>query len=62
MMMVLTLRMYCGDRLIPTTLITAVATNPEYRRRGYAVEMFREMLEVIRGAGYPLSVLYPFSF
>jgi len=56
------IRLVHGERLIPGTLITAVATHPEHRRCGHAATMFRELLEVIRESRHHISILYPFSF
>jgi predicted acetyltransferase len=42
--------------------LSAVATPPEYRRQGYIGRLLRATLEEIRGRGWPLSALYPFSF
>lgn len=42
--------------------LSAVATPPEFRRQGYIGRLLRATLEEIRGRGWPLSALYPFSF
>jgi predicted acetyltransferase len=47
---------------IPTALITAVASPPEYRRKGYIRELFVGMFEEQRAKGVALSALYPFYF
>lgn len=45
----------------PLGAVTAVATPPENRRRGYVRDLLTEMLEEFREAGMPFSVLWPFK-
>lgn len=47
---------------IRTALITAVASPPEHRRKGYVRELFLGMFEEERSKGVPLTALYPFYF
>jgi predicted acetyltransferase len=47
---------------IPTALITAVATPPENRRKGYIRELFLGMFNEQRANGVALTALYPFYF
>ncbi|HKP52540.1 MAG TPA: GNAT family N-acetyltransferase [Chloroflexia bacterium] len=47
---------------IPTALITAVASPPEHRRKGYIRELFVGMFDEQRAKGVALSALYPFYF
>ena len=47
---------------IPTALITAVASPPEHRRKGYIRELFLGMFEEQRANGIALTALYPFYF
>jgi predicted acetyltransferase len=47
---------------IPTALITAVATPPEHRRKGYVRELFLGMFNEQRANGVALTALYPFYF
>lgn len=55
--------LYFGtDRPITTALITAVASPPEYRRRGYIRQLFDGMFKEQRETGVALTALYPFYF
>lgn len=47
---------------IPTALITAVASPPEHRRKGYIRQLFVGMFEEQRAKGVALTALYPFHF
>lgn len=47
---------------IPTALISAVASPPEHRRKGYIRELFLGMFEEQRAKGVALTALYPFYF
>lgn len=47
---------------IPTALISAVASPPEHRRKGYIRQMFEGMFNEQRELGIPLTALYPFYF
>ncbi|MEA2575379.1 MAG: hypothetical protein QOH93_2677 [Chloroflexia bacterium] len=51
-----------GDEPVPTALISAVASPPEHRRKGYIRQMFEGMFNEQRAAGVPLTALYPFYF
>lgn len=53
---------FMGDNPIPTALITAVASPPEHRRKGYIRRMFEDMFREQRALGVPLTALYPFYF
>jgi predicted acetyltransferase len=53
---------YNTPEAIPTALITAVATPPEQRRKGYVRQMFDAMFEEQRSLGVALTALYPFYF
>ncbi|MFW6152924.1 MAG: GNAT family N-acetyltransferase [Halobacteriota archaeon] len=64
------LRSVCRHYWLTTTLrdtertvagLSAVATPPEYRRRGYVAEMLRASLEHYRERGVELSALWPFK-
>ena len=58
---VLPLEMFADGRAVPMGGISAVATHPAYRRRGYAGELMRAVLEDMRGRGVHLSLLAPFA-
>ncbi len=47
---------------LSTPGLSAVATPPEYRRQGYARELFVHTLEEYRERGDHLSILWPFKF
>ena len=51
-----------GDSPIPTALISAVASPPEHRRKGYIRQMFEGMFSEQRAQGVALTALYPFYF
>ncbi|HEX8221262.1 MAG TPA: GNAT family N-acetyltransferase [Chloroflexia bacterium] len=51
-----------GDNPIPTALISAVASPPEHRRKGYIRRMFEGMFHEQRELGVSLTALYPFYF
>lgn len=51
-----------GENAIPTALISAVASPPEHRRKGYIRQMFDGMYAEQRGLGVSLTALYPFYF
>jgi predicted acetyltransferase len=54
--------LWFGAAPVGTGGLSAVATPPEYRRQGYIGRLLRATLAEIRGRGWPLSALYPFSF
>lgn len=58
---VLPLEIFVDGESVPMGGIAAVATHPAYRRRGYAGELMRAMLEDMRGRGVHLSLLDPFN-
>ncbi|CAN5564531.1 GNAT family N-acetyltransferase [soil metagenome] len=58
---VLPLEMFVDGEPAPMGGIAAVATHPAYRRRGYAGELMRAVLEDMRGRGVHLSLLAPFA-
>jgi predicted acetyltransferase len=49
----------CGP--VPMGGIAAVATDPAYRRRGFAGELMRAVLRTMRERGIHLSMLHPFA-
>ncbi len=51
-----------GDNPIPTALISAVASPPEHRRKGYIRRMFEGMYHEQRELGVALTALHPFYF
>ncbi len=51
-----------GENPIPTALISAVASPPEHRRKGYIRRMFEGMFHEQRELGVALTALYPFYF
>jgi predicted acetyltransferase len=51
-----------NDNPIPTALISAVASPPEHRRKGYIRRMFEGMFHEQRDQGVALTALYPFYF
>ncbi|MDQ5825089.1 MAG: GNAT family N-acetyltransferase [Chloroflexota bacterium] len=51
-----------GNNPIPTALISAVASPPEHRRKGYIRRMFEGMFNEQRELGVALTALYPFYF
>ncbi|MFL5734669.1 MAG: enhanced intracellular survival protein Eis [Chloroflexia bacterium] len=55
--------LYMGTgRPITTALISAVASPPEQRRKGYIRELFEGMYAEQRAKGVALTALYPFYF
>ena len=58
---VLPLEMFVDGEPAPMGGISAVATHPAYRRRGYAGKLMRVGLEDMRGRGVHLSLLSPFA-
>ena len=51
-----------GDEPVRTALISAVASPPEHRRKGYIRQMFEGMYHEQRELGVALTALYPFYF
>ena len=47
------------ENTIPCAMIYAIATLPEYRRRGYAAAIVQNLITAGRAAGYPAIVLCP---
>jgi predicted acetyltransferase len=58
---VLPLEVFVDGRPVPMGGIAAVATDPAYRRRGYAGELMRDVLRTMRERGMHLSMLHPFA-
>jgi GNAT superfamily N-acetyltransferase len=58
---VLPLEVFVDDRLVPMGGIAAVATDPAYRRRGFAGDLIRAILLTMRERGMHLSMLNPFA-
>lgn len=58
---VLPLEMFVNGEAVPMSGVAAVATHLAYRRRGYAGELMRAVLEDMRGRGVHLSLLAPFA-
>ena len=58
---VLPLEMFVGGKPVQMGGISAVATHPAYRRRGYAGKLMRTVLEDMRRRGVHLSLLAPFA-
>ena len=58
---VLPLEIFVDGRSVPMGGIAAVATDPAYRRRGYAGELMRDVLRTMRERGMHLSLLNPFA-
>jgi predicted acetyltransferase len=58
---VLPLEVFVGGRSAPMGGVAAVATDPAYRRRGFAGELMRAVLRGMRGRGMHLSMLWPFT-
>lgn len=54
-------RMSLGGGDVPMRGIAAVAVAPEYRRRGLADGLLRDILHRLQGQGVAWSLLYPFS-
>ena len=47
-------------KLVDSAGIFMVATNPAHRRKGYAFQLLKELLQQIREDGFGFSTLYPF--
>ena len=58
---VLPLEVFVDGRPVPMGGIAAVATDPAYRRRGFAGELMRAVLRTMRERGIHLSMLHPFA-
>ena len=58
---VLPLEVFVDGRPVPMGGIAAVATDPAYRRRGFAGELMRDALRTMRERGTHLSLLHPFA-
>ena len=58
---VLPLETFVDGETFPTGGVAAVATHPAYRRRGYAGELMRAVLQELRGRKLHLSLLDPFN-
>jgi predicted N-acetyltransferase YhbS len=50
--------LHYGTAIIPAAGIGAVSTAPVFRGRGYATMVLRDCIDYMRGAGYPLSLLF----
>ncbi|MDC0709854.1 GNAT family N-acetyltransferase [Stigmatella sp. ncwal1] len=48
-----------GGRRVPMAGVGGVGVSPRARGQGTATQLMREVLQEMRGAGFPLSVLYP---
>jgi predicted acetyltransferase len=58
---VLPLEVFVDGRPVPMGGIAAVATDPAYRRRGFAGALMRAVLRTMRERGIHLSMLHPFA-
>ena len=58
---VLPLEVFVDGRPVPMGGIAAVATDPAYRRRGFAGELMRDVLRTMREREMHLSLLHPFA-
>ena len=58
---VLPLEVFLDGRPAPMGGISAVATDPAYRRRGFAGELMRAVLRAMREGEMHLSMLWPFA-
>jgi len=58
---VLPLEVFVDGRPVPMGGIAAVATDPAYRRRGFAGELMRDILRTMRERRMHLSMLHPFA-
>jgi predicted acetyltransferase len=58
---VLPLEVFVDGRPLPMGGIAAVATDPAYRRRGFAGELMRDVLRTMREREMHLSLLHPFA-
>jgi predicted acetyltransferase len=52
---------WLGGSLIRMAGIAGVATRPDVRKMGYAAELLTQTLALLRGRGFPLVGLVPFS-
>jgi GNAT superfamily N-acetyltransferase len=52
-------RQWWGGRSMPMAGVAGVKTAPEARGRGVATALLTELLSLLPGRGYPISVLYP---
>jgi predicted acetyltransferase len=55
----LDLRQWWRGRVMPMAGVSGVKVAPEARGRGVATRLLTELLSVLTGLGYPISVLYP---
>jgi predicted acetyltransferase len=58
---ILPLEVFVDGRPVPMGGIAAVATDPAYRRRGFAGDLMRGVLRAMRERGMHLSMLHPFA-
>jgi predicted acetyltransferase len=58
---VLPLEMFVDGEPRPMGGVAAVTAHPAYRRRGYAGELMRKILEDLHGRNVHLSMLWPFA-
>jgi predicted acetyltransferase len=58
---VLPLEVFVDGKVAAMGGIAAVATDPAYRRRGYAGKLMRAVLQTMREQGMHLSMLWPFA-
>ena len=58
---VLPLEVFVDGRPVPMGGIAAVATDPAYRRRGFAGDLMRDVLRTMRERRMHLSMLHPFA-
>jgi predicted acetyltransferase len=58
---VLPLEVFVDGRPVPMGGIAAVATDPAYRRRGFAGDLMRDVLWTMREREMHLSMLHPFA-
>ncbi len=58
---ILPLEVFVDGRPVPMGGVAAVATDPAYRRRGYAGKLMRDVLREMRERGVHLSSLWPFA-
>ena len=58
---VLPLEMFVDGKPRPMGGVAAVTAHPAYRRRGYAGDLMRAVLDDLRGRGVHLSMLWPFA-
>ncbi|MFN3690383.1 MAG: enhanced intracellular survival protein Eis [Fimbriimonadales bacterium] len=55
------LTMWIGERRVSLYGIAGVATLPDYRRRGFAAELLRRVLQSLAREGAPLAILQAFN-